>query len=71
MPEMTATQRLVDHMLGGNLREYVLSRRAKGDSWRRISNALRDDTGEDVTYETLRSWYFADDEADAVAGDAA
>lgn len=65
MPEMTATQKLADHLLDGKLSEYVLSRRARGDSWRRISNELRDDTGVDITYETLRSWYFAADQADA------
>jgi hypothetical protein len=57
MPEMTATQRLADHMLGGKLAEYVTTRRAKGDSWRRISLDLRDDIGVDVTHETLRGWY--------------
>lgn len=63
MPEMTATQRLADHMLDGKLADYVLSRRAKGDSWRRIALDLRDDIGIDVTHETVRSWYMADDVA--------
>lgn len=63
MPEMTATQRLADHLLDGQLGEYVLSRRAKGDSWRRIALDLRDDIGIDVTHETLRSWYMAEDVA--------
>jgi intein-encoded DNA endonuclease-like protein len=60
---MTATQRLADHMLGGKLREYVLSRRTKGDSWRRIALSLRDDIGIDVTHETVRAWYLAEDVA--------
>lgn len=65
MPEMTATQRLADHLLDGKLAEFVMSRRAKGDSWRRISNDLRDQTSIDVTYEAIRNWYFT---ADAEAG---
>jgi intein-encoded DNA endonuclease-like protein len=68
MPEMTATQRLADHMLDGGLHNYVLTRRAKGDSWRRIALDLRDDVGIDVTHETVRSWYFADDEAVRIGG---
>jgi hypothetical protein len=71
MPEMTATQRLADHMLGGKLAEYVTTRRAKGDSWRRISLDLRDDIGLDVTYETLRSWYPEPEPTSAGAGSAA
>lgn len=65
MPDMTATQRLADHMLGGDLQNYVLTRRAKGDSWRRIALALRDDIGIDVTHETVRGWYLG---AEAQAG---
>lgn len=60
MAQMTATQRLADHLLGGNLDEYVAKRRAKGDSWRRISLDLRDDTGVEVTSEAVRGWYGAD-----------
>ncbi len=62
---MTATQRLADHMLGGRLTEYVTERRQRGDSWRRISLALRDDTGIDVTHQTLSNWYGADESAGA------
>lgn len=50
-------------MLGGKLQEFVLARRAKGDSWRRIALDLRDDIGLDVTHETVRGWYFTEDEA--------
>lgn len=67
MPEMTATQRLADHMLGGTLSDYVLTRRAKGDSWRRIALDLRDDIGIDVTHETVRAWYMDADNATAGA----
>ena len=63
MPEMTATQRLADHMLDGTLTHYVTSRRSKGVSWRRIALDLRDDVGIDVTHETVRSWYWARDAA--------
>lgn len=71
MPEMTATQRLADHLLDRKLAQYVLGRRAKGVSWRKISNELRDDTGVDITHETLRAWYFNDDLNDRLPGDAA
>ncbi len=57
MRDMTVTQRLADHLLDGSLENFVLSRRAKSVSWRKISNELRDTTGVDVAYETLRSWY--------------
>ena len=63
MPEMTATQALADHLLNGQLAEYVLSRRANGDSWRRIAINLRDDINIDVTHETVRAWYLAEDVA--------
>jgi intein-encoded DNA endonuclease-like protein len=63
MPEMTATQKLADHLIDGGLAAYVLDRRAKGHSWRRIALALRDDVGIDVTHETVRSWYSAEDVA--------
>ena len=65
---MTTTQKLANHLLNGNLDAFVLERRERGDSWRRISNDLRDITGVDVTYETLRAWYY---EADRAQGDAA
>ena len=53
----TAIQRLADHLLGGTLDDYVVSRRQTGASWRQISLSLRDDIGVDVTHETLRGWY--------------
>ena len=48
-------------MLQGGLTQYVLTRRKRGMSWRLIALSLRDDIGLDITHETLRSWYFADD----------
>lgn len=63
MPQMTATQRLADHLLHEGLHDYVMSRRAKGDSWRRIAIDLHDDIGIDVTHETVRAWYFGADVA--------
>ncbi len=62
---MTAMQRLADHILGGGLAHYVTERRQRGDSWRRISLDLRDDTGVDVTHQTLSNWYGADESAGA------
>lgn len=53
---MTPLQTLLDIKVGG-LDEYVDTRRTEGKSWRVISNDLRDDTGIDITYETLRGWF--------------
>lgn len=53
----TATQRLLDHLLDGQLRSYVLERRNQGQSWRRISLALHDELQVDVSFETLRRWF--------------
>ena len=57
MQDMTPTQRLADNLLDGGLAAFVTDARAKGDSWRRISLALRDRIGLDVTYQTLANWY--------------
>lgn len=53
----TATQRLLDHLLDGDLRGFIHSRRINGRSWRSISLELHDDFQVDVTHETLRNWY--------------
>ncbi len=52
-------------MLGGRLATYVTERRQRGESWRRISLDLRDDTGVEVTHQTLSNWYGADESAGA------
>lgn len=61
----TATQRLLDHLLDGQLRTYVLDRRSRGQSWRSISLALHDELAVDVTHETLRLWYGSVEQNDA------
>lgn len=55
----TDRRRLLDLLLGeaGPLDEFVRSRREAGRSWRLVARDLYDATGEDVTYETLRSWF--------------
>lgn len=52
-------RRLADHLLDGELDEFVLSRRAEGRAWRLIERDLWIATeGQvDVTFETLRNWY--------------
>lgn len=59
MQQMTATQRLADHLLGGKLDQFVAQRRGTTPptSWRRIALDLRDQVGIDVTHETVRGWY--------------
>lgn len=54
----TATYRLADTLLNGELRTFVATRRASGVAWRRIANELRDVTDRqvDVSSETLRQW---------------
>lgn len=66
----TATQRLVDHLLGGNLDEFVQTRRKQTPQvpWRIIARDIYEQTGVDITYETLRGW-FPEDRRDT--GDAA
>lgn len=54
------TYRLLDHLLKGGLDVFVADRRARGRSWRRIAQDILEVTGVDVTYETIRSWYPAE-----------
>lgn len=53
----TPTQQLVDLKLDGTLNDFVALRRGAGRSWRLISRDIYEQTGIDVTNETLRSWY--------------
>lgn len=53
----SATYRLADHLLDGQLEAYVGDRRQAGKSWRRISLDLRDEFEIEVTHETLRNWF--------------
>jgi len=55
----TDRQRLLDFVLGddGPLSRYVLERRANGRSWRLIARDLYEQTGRDITHETLRAWF--------------
>jgi FMN-dependent NADH-azoreductase len=63
METQTTTQRLADVLLDGKLSEFVSARRAKNRSWRLIARDLYEQTGIDLTYETLRRWYPDDDES--------
>lgn len=56
LPRVTPLRHLLDLRLDG-LDRFVCDRRAGGKSWRTISNEIRDSTGIDIAYETLRSWY--------------
>lgn len=53
----TAKQELLELRLGSLLSEYVRERRARGAGWRPIADDLRQATGVEVSWETLRSWY--------------
>lgn len=56
---LTPTARLADHLLPGGLEDFVLSRRAAGMSWRRITLEMRDvtDKAVDVTHQALYAWF--------------
>jgi RAB protein geranylgeranyltransferase component A len=59
--------RLADTLLKGTtLREFVLQRRLKQQSWRVISRDLFNATGVDVSDVSLRKWFVAED-AESVA----
>jgi hypothetical protein len=51
-------QLLATALLGRPVTEYIATERQAGKSWRRIAQALREDTNGqvDVTPETLRTW---------------
>lgn len=57
----TDKRRLLDLLLAehGPLEDFVRTRRQQNRprSWRLIALDIRDLTGEDVTYEALRSWF--------------
>lgn len=57
MPDASPTQQLADLKLDGQLDAFVKSRRTLGMSWRLVARELWQQTGIDITYETLRSWY--------------
>lgn len=65
MGQPTTTQRLADAVLGGQLREFVLTRRAEGQSWRRVAICLLQEHDVDVSAETLRGWFKAASTEDA------
>ncbi|MGD9530581.1 MAG: hypothetical protein AB7V44_27810 [Pseudonocardia sp.] len=52
---MTPLQMLLSTKLG-DLDAFVTRRRDAGKSWRAIALEIRDQTGIEVTNETLRSW---------------
>lgn len=60
MATPTATRRLLDHLLGGQLDAFVADRRAAGQPWRIVARDVHAETGVDITPEALRSWYAQD-----------
>lgn len=57
--DQTDRQQLIQAKLGVPLADYVKSKRnrRKRESWRRIALLIRDETGIDVTGQTLRGWF--------------
>lgn len=64
-PQRTSLYRLIEKQLGGDLAEYVSTRRPEM-SWRSIAAELSDRIGVEVSHESLRLW-FADGIADVAA----
>lgn len=70
MAHRSPFKRLADRLLGESVDDFIVSRRANGDSYRRIARALLDATdGEiDVTEATVRAWHQQqDDDTECVA----
>lgn len=59
----TPKRRLADVLLGIPLSEYVAVRRAKGETWRDISYQIRREVDLDISHESLRHWFAADEVA--------
>lgn len=69
MTQPTALYQLIETRLGETLADWVAERRRPDlrppASWRRLAFELSTVTGVEVTNETLRVWFGADDPADA------
>lgn len=58
MTNASTLRQAIDRLIADDdLATFVATRRQTGRSWRRIGIDLRDETGIDVSYETLRSWF--------------
>lgn len=59
MAPRSPRKRFADRLLGVSVEEFIATRRADGDSYRRIAVALSDATGGeiDVTDVTVRVWH--------------
>lgn len=53
----TPNQLLLEHLFTGNLPAAVDRARKAGKSWRQIALEISDETGQPVSYESLRTWY--------------
>jgi hypothetical protein len=62
MPPAVTKVELLDRLMGGKLREYVLGRRDTGRSWAGISADIRADYDVDFSDERLRL-IFGDEQA--------
>ena len=53
----TPKRKLIELLYPGDAYEQVKSMLSKGASWRTIAEHLTSETGQDVSHETVRSWY--------------
>lgn len=59
-PKVSATKRLIDARLDGQLEGLVAGLRTGGMGWRRVAEQVTAQSGVDVSYETLRNWFPAE-----------
>lgn len=55
----TPKRLLMEHLYDGDLAAEVARRTEAGQSWREIAAHVSESTGQNVSYETLRTWYGA------------
>ena len=61
--QSTTRRRLLNVLLGDQgLDAFVSERRDRGMAWRIIAREIYEQTGEDITGQTLSQWYPEDDQ---------
>lgn len=58
MSSTSRTYQLIEERLDGTtLADYIRSRRPAPATWRQLAAEIKEKTGVNVSYETLRSWF--------------
>ena len=61
----TPLYELIETKLGCPLDKWVAQRRVPAKTWRELAAEIKAETGADVSFETLRSWFTEDTAASA------